>query len=378
MKSQNTIILSLGTNMGNKLENLQTCISTLHTNIATVIQVSKVYETPAWGFEGEAFYNCAITIHTHKSAQKILSQILKLEKELGRVRSHSGNYESRKIDIDIISFNDEIIETENLNIPHIHLQNRKFVLFPLQDVAPKWKHPKLNKSISELIMFCEDLSKITEIGSLENPIENLNFQSLNYIAIEGNIGAGKTTLATKIAEDYNAKTVLERFADNPFLPKFYKDQSRYAFPLEMSFLADRYQQLSDDLAQFDLFKDFVVADYHIFKSIIFAKVTLQEDEFRLYKTMFDIMYKDMPKPDLYVYLYQNTERLLANIKKRGRSYEQEIPATYLEKINKGYLDYIKSQTNLNVLIIDISDLDFVKKQEDYVYILDEIAKKIAN
>ncbi len=378
MKSQNTITLSLGTNMGNKLENLQTCIDALHTNVATIIQVSKVYETPAWGFEGEAFYNCVVTIHTYKSAPKILSQILKLEKELGRIRNHSGNYESRKIDIDIISFNDEIIETENLVIPHIHLQNRKFVLFPLRDVAPKWNHPKLNKTISELIISCEDASEITEIGHLKNPIESLNFQQLNYIAIEGNIGAGKTTLATKIAEDCNAKTVLERFADNPFLPKFYKDQSRYAFPLEMSFLADRYQQLSDDLAQFDLFKDFVVADYHIFKSIIFAKVTLQEDEFRLYKTMFDIIYKEMPKPDLYVYLYQNTERLLANIKKRGRNYEQEIPAEYLEKINRGYLDYIKSQADLNVLIIDISDLDFVKKQKDYVFILNEIKQKIEN
>jgi len=378
MKTQNTITLSLGTNMGHKLENLLTCIEAIHHTIGTIILVSKVYETPAWGFEGEAFYNCVVSIHTHKSAPKVLSQILKLEKELGRIRSHSENYESRKIDIDIISFNDEIIDTENLTVPHIHLHNRKFVLFPLRDVAPKWNHPKLNKSISELILSCEDTSEITEIGHLKNPIENLDFQQLNYIAIEGNIGAGKTTLATKIAEDCNAKTVLERFADNPFLPKFYKDQSRYAFPLEMSFLADRYQQLSDDLAQFDLFKDFVVADYHIFKSIIFAKVTLQEDEFRLYKTMFDIMYKDMPKPDLYVYLYQNTERLLANIKKRGRTYEQEIPAEYLEKINRGYLDYIKSQTDLNVLIIDISDLDFVKKQQDYVFILNEIHKKIEN
>ena len=378
MKTQNTITLSLGTNMGHKLENLLTCIDAIHHTIGTIIQVSKVYETPAWGFEGEAFYNCVVSIHTHKSAPKVLSQILKLEKELGRIRSHSGNYESRKIDIDIISFNDEIIDTENLTVPHIHLHNRKFVLFPLRDVAPKWNHPKLNKSISDLILSCEDTSEITVVGNLKNPIENLDFQQLNYIAIEGNIGAGKTTLATKIAEDCNAKTVLERFADNPFLPKFYKDQSRYAFPLEMSFLADRYQQLSDDLAQFDLFKDFVVADYHIFKSIIFAKVTLQEDEFRLYKTMFDIMYKDMPKPDLYVYLYQNTERLLANIKKRGRTYEQEIPAEYLEKINRGYLDYIKSQADLNVLIIDISDLDFVKKQQDYVFILNEIHKKIEN
>ena len=235
----------------------------------------------------------------------------------------------------------------------------------------------LKKSVSQLLLQTEDTSEIKAVHSIISPIEKLQLQQFNYIAIEGNIGAGKTTLSTKLSEDCNAKLVLERFADNPFLPKFYKDQSRYAFPLEMSFLADRYQQLSDDLAQFDLFKDFVVADYHIFKSLIFAKVTLQEDEFRLYKTMFDIIHKEMPKPDLYVYLYQNTERLLGNIKKRGRSYEQEIPADYLEKINQGYLDYIKTQTDLNVLIIDVSDLDFVKKQEDYVFLLNEINKKIA-
>ena len=376
MKLQNTILLSLGTNMGHKLENLETCILAIHNTIATVVEVSKVYETPAWGFVGDVFYNCAITIHSHKSAQKILSNIIKLEKKLGRIRKNTEQYESRNIDIDIISFNDEIIETENLKIPHIHLQNRKFVLFPMNDIAPKWYHPKLNKTISELLNFCEDTSAIKEIGNIQTPTHQLALKQLNYIAIEGNIGAGKTTLATKIAEDCNAKIILERFADNPFLPKFYKDQNRYAFPLEMSFLADRYQQLSDDLAQFDLFKDFVVADYHIFKSQIFAKVTLQEDEFRLYKTMFDIMYKEMPKPDLYVYLYQNTDRLLANIKKRGRSYEQDITSNYLEKINQGYLEYIKSQTDINVLIIDISDLDFIKNQEDYIYILNEIKNKI--
>jgi deoxyadenosine/deoxycytidine kinase len=144
----------------------------------------------------------------------------------------------------------------------------------------------------------------------------------------------------------------------------------------MSFLADRYQQISDDLAQFDLFKDFIVADYHIFKSLIFAKVTLSDDEVRLYKTLFDIIYKEMPKPDLYIYLYQNTERLLQNIKKRGRNYEQDISEVYLEKINKGYLDYIKTQKDLNVLIIDVSEMDFLKNQDDYISILNQIQNKL--
>ena len=229
----------------------------------------------------------------------------------------------------------------------------------------------------ELLLLSEDKSNCKVIQNLEIPIARLKLDHFNYIAIEGNIGAGKTTLTNKLAEDFNAKSVLERFADNPFLPKFYEDQNRYAFPLEMSFLADRYQQISDDLAQFDLFKDFIVADYHIFKSLIFAKVTLAEDEFRLYKTMFDIIYKEMPKPDLYIYLYQTTERLLENIKERGRNYEQEIPAEYLEKINNGYLDYIKSQTNLNILIIDVTNRDFQNNQEDYVYILNEIQNKIS-
>jgi deoxyguanosine kinase len=175
-----------------------------------------------------------------------------------------------------------------------------------------------------------------------------------------------------MSDEFNAKIVLERFADNPFLPKFYKDEERYAFPLEMSFLADRYQQLSDDLAQFDLFKNFIVSDYYIFKSLIFAQVTLQNDEYKLYRKMFDLMYKEIVKPDLYVYLYQNTERLLKNIQKRGREYEQDIEAAYLEKIHDGYTNFIKTQQDLNILVIDVSELDFVNNKVDYKTILNQI------
>jgi len=376
MKFQNQFILSIGSNQGNRLENIQKCIQLVQLELGTVFSVSKVYETPSWGFESAFFYNCTIAIYTHKSALKLLSGILKIEKKLGRVRNHKNGYQARSIDIDIISFENEIINMPTLVIPHPQMHKRLFVLIPMQDLKVDYIHPIFQKSIEELIAICDDKSGCEIIATLEIPKEKYHLQHYNYIAIEGNIGAGKTTLASKIAQDFNAKTVFERFADNPFLPKFYKDQNRYAFPLEMSFLADRYQQLSDDLAQFDLFKDFVVADYHIFKSLIFAKITLQGDEYRLYKTLFDIIYKEMPKPDLYVYLYQNTDRLLQNIKRRGRSYEQEIPVDYLDKINKGYLDYINTQTDLNVLIIDVSEKDFVKNQSDYVFILDEIKKKI--
>ena len=256
------------------------------------------------------------------------------------------------------------------------MQDRIFVLVPMRDLNLDWRHPILQKYLPELLRVSDDKSSYKIIQNLEFPLQKIQLNHFNYIAIEGNIGVGKSSLTNKIAQDFNAKSVKERFADNPFLPKFYEDQSRFAFPLEMSFLADRFQQISDDLAQLDMFKDFVVADYHVFKSLIFAKVTLSDDEFRLYRTFFEIIYKDMPRPDLYIYLYQNTERLLANIKSRGRSYEQNIAPEYLEKINKGYLEYIKSYPELNVLIIDVSDKDFVKNQEDYVFILNEIQNKI--
>nr|WP_314864584.1 2-amino-4-hydroxy-6-hydroxymethyldihydropteridine diphosphokinase [uncultured Flavobacterium sp.] len=376
MKSQHQVVLSIGTNQGNRLENIERCLQIIHHEVATVVKVSKLYETPSWGFDSDAFYNAAILVHTFDSPAAILSKILQIEQQMGRVREEVLGYQSRVIDIDIIAFDSEIIKTEQLQVPHPLMQERNFVLKPMLDLNLEWIHPVLNQTVVELLSATEDISECVAVQSLESPLRKITLEQFNYVAFEGNIGAGKTTLATKIAEDFNAKSVLERFADNPFLPKFYKDQNRYAFPLEMSFLADRYKQLSDDLSQFDLFKDFIVADYHIFKSLIFAKITLADDEYRLYSNLFHIIYKEMPKPDLYVYLYQNSERLLQNIKKRGRSYEQEIPSEYLDKINVGYLDYIKSQTDLNILIIDVSDRDFVKNHADYLFILSEIQNKI--
>jgi len=378
MNSQHQVILSIGINEGNRLQNIENAIAAIHLHAGTVVKVSRLYETPAWGFESDEFYNCALVLHTKKNAHRILEDVLAIEKKLGRTRSAAEGYQPRIIDIDVIAFDEEIIATETLKVPHPAMQERQFVMVPMRDLNLDWRHPILQKYLPELLKASEDKAHCKIIGTLQAPLGKIRLEEFNYIAIEGNIGAGKTTLTTKIAEDFNAKTVLERFADNPFLPKFYEDQPRYAFPLEMSFLADRYQQISDDLAQFDLFKDFIVADYHIFKSLIFAKVTLTDDEYRLYRKLFEIIYREMPKPDLYVYLYQNTERLLENIRNRGRSYEQEIPGEYLDKINRGYLDYIKSQTDLNVLIIDVSEKDFVKNQEDYVFILEEIQQKLAH
>lgn len=194
----------------------------------------------------------------------------------------------------------------------------------------------------------------------------------NYISIEGNIGAGKTSLAHLIAEEYNARLILERFEDNSFLPKFYENPRQYAFPLELSFLADRYQQLKDQLSTQDLFKTFTVADYFIAKSLIFAQKTLESDEFTLYSRLFNIIISALPKPDLLVYLYVDINRLKNNISNRGRLYEQNIQPEYLDKIQSGYMDFIRQQTDMRILIIDTNPIDFVNNPDDYQLIKETI------
>lgn len=376
MDTRQKIYISLGTNKGDRLKNLQDAINLIYNNIGKINIISKVYNAPAIGFEGADFLNCCIILETEMLPENVMQELLSIETHLGRIRDKKAGYQSRIIDLDILFVGEEVIDTKLLQVPHPELHKRKFVLKPLLEIAPKLTHPTLHKNMTDLLDVCDDKSELEPINIwLKNPGKKFQFTGYNYIAIEGNIGAGKTSLATMISKDFNAKLILERFAENPFLPKFYEDAKRYAFTLEMSFLADRYQQISDDLSQLDLFKDFIISDYDIYKSLIFSKITLPEEEFKLYRKLFYLMYKDIAKPELYVYLYQNTERLQENIRKRGREYELNIANDYLDKINTGYLEFLKNQTELNVKIIDISDRDFVDNREDYLWILGEICNK---
>jgi len=376
MHTYNKVVLALGSNLGNKKDHLQNAINHIHSHIGFVAQASAIYETPSWGFDSFPFYNMCILVHTNLSPEKLLVELKQTEKTLGRTAKTSDNYEARTVDIDIVYFNDLILDSADLEIPHKELQNRKFVLVPLNDLIFDWKHPVLQKLTQELLLICNDESEIKQIDHIDIPKDDFAIGNIKFLAIEGNIGSGKTSLAEKIAQDFNAKPILERFADNVFLPKFYEDQLRYAFPLEMSFLTDRYSQLNQGLGQYDLFNDFIVADYYIYKSLIFAQVTLDTDEALLYRSIFDVMNKETTKPDLYVYLYQNTENLLQNIKKRGRTYEENIQAEYLDNINQSYSEFIKTLPQEKVLIVDISSKDFVENHEDYLEVLKLINDKI--
>ncbi len=371
LKTPNYIHISLGSNVGNRLDCLQKAVIAIYRTVGDVVKISGIYQTPAWGFDSDDFYNMCILVKTFYTTSQLMDLLLEIENSLGRDRGNTIGYKARTIDLDIIFSSEGIIHTDKLSVPHPSMQDRKFVLKPLEEIAKEEEHPVLKKTVQQLLTHTSDTSRITKTDEeLIDPKQHYKIAA-QYLTIEGNIGAGKTSLSQLIAGEFNAKLVLERFADNPFLPKFYNDMSRYAFPLEMSFLADRYQRLQDEIAQFDLFTDFVVSDYDIFKSLIFAQVTLQKDEYALYKKIFNIIYKELPKPDLYIYLYQNTERLLENIAKRGRDYEQKIGADYLDKINQGYLQFIKSEQLLKVKIIDISDKDFIRHREDYIWILEQ-------
>jgi deoxyguanosine kinase len=190
-------------------------------------------------------------------------------------------------------------------------------------------------------------------------------EDLRFLVIEGNIGAGKTTLATRLSEELNGKLILEQFADNPFLPKFYADKEKYSFPLELSFLADRYSQIKKEVLQPELFKTMMISDYYFTKSAIFAQNTLQKDEYRLFRRLFNIVFESLPKPDLYVYLHLSVENLIKNIRKRGRDYEQQMDPQYLETIQQGYFEYFRQVTQFPVVIIDTNKINFVENPEDY-------------
>jgi deoxyadenosine/deoxycytidine kinase len=197
----------------------------------------------------------------------------------------------------------------------------------------------------------------------------------SYIAIEGLIGAGKTTLARRLAAAWNGRLVLEEFEENPFLPRFYEDPERYGFSVELSFLAQRYHQLKRVTEQ-DLFRSCTVADYSIGKSVVFAHVTLQADEYALFRDLYRIMYADLPRPEVIVYLHLDMERVQARIRERGRTYEQSIPADYLAQLQERYLDHLQKLTDDRVLVVDLQDFDLLKDASAYERMLSLLSVEV--
>lgn len=356
----NVAFLSLGGNLSNRLDNLNKTIKAISESCGVVSKMSNVYETEAWGTLSEKKYlNQLIQLKTPLSAQKLLTKVLEIETRLGRKRT-LNQYADRTVDIDILYFNQEIIQQKNLQIPHPRLQLRKFILIPLNEIAPAFVHPILHKSSIDLLKNCKDKLKVDIYPDAKQ---------IKYICIEGNIGSGKSTLAKVLSKKLKAQFLAEKFEENLLLPLFYAQPKVYAFPLEYSFLISRFEQLKKS---FKNPAQIVVSDFDIHKCLWFAKVNLQKNEYALFKKHFDGFVKQLPKPDLIIYLNADIKKLLQNIEKRGRTYEKSISAHYLKAVSKQYEKGLQKMTKIKKMEFKIDtyhpklEVELVKNIEKYV------------
>ncbi|MCA6435365.1 MAG: 2-amino-4-hydroxy-6-hydroxymethyldihydropteridine diphosphokinase [Bacteroidetes bacterium] len=353
--------LCLGTNLANRQFNLIECANLIEKKLGFIVQKSSIYESPSWGYQSSnRFLNQVLEIKTKLNPQKLLKVLLQLESSMGRKRKE-GNaiYADRLIDIDILFIDELKISTQLLNVPHPLLHQRNFVLQPLNEIAPNFVHPVLNKTIKELISKSKDKTKL----NILKPIK--------YICIEGNIGAGKSTLALALTEKLHAGYLPEQFEEDDLLALFYKNPKKYSFLLEMGFLIGRYKQL---LAAKDASK-IVVSDFSFYKCLWFAKVNLSTKEFKIFKTYYSKLKDLLPKPDCIVYIQTSISNLTKNINKRARPYEKEISTSYLRSIENAY----STNLNNNLKGVDVIKLKWIEyNKEELDEAVESIVKKLMN
>ena len=357
-------IISLGSNLGNRLELLQKALALVEAHSIKILALSSIYETPAWGFESTPFYNACVQIETHLKPDTLLKTLLQIEVKLGRTRESTKGYEARPIDLDLLFYDNLVLSSDHLVLPHPSLHLRNFVLTPLVEIAPDWRHPVLDQSVSQLLAQSSDQDHFKKIPFQKwtPPI----FDLFPYLVVEGNIGVGKTTLAQKIASTYNVPYIQETFAKNPYLEKFYSNPTAYALDVESFFLEDRVQQLQHFWNQNNLR---AVSDYNIQKSLLFASQNLSKSDFLIYEKRFKKSKSILKKPDLMVYLHTDIKSLQVQIKKRGRPYEKHIKTAYLENIESGYQKLIALDLPYPVVSIATKNLDFESNETDFQSIL---------
>ena len=342
-----TYYIGIGSNEGDRLLYLQKALFRISDQLGIIRSVSSVYESPALGFEGENFLNACLELESEFTPERLLQACLELEKSFGRIRTDQG-YANRPLDIDLLIGPTES-NTASLELPHPRMSNRRFVIEPLYEIAP---HLEIkSQSIKKIKNTLEkDLSQpITKTKTSILRSKKELWHTSKNVVLEGCIGVGKSTLCKAIAERYELSSRYERFDENPYLESFYKDPKAYALPVELHFLLDRFDALKTNQAAEGL-----VSDYHLSKSLLFAKNNLNEIDFELFNRYYRWGERLLKAPGLYVLLENNLDRILENIKKRGRSYEQNIDPDYLKSITKGYQDFIKRQKRWNILVIDLS------------------------
>lgn len=338
----NVAFLCLGGNLGNRSQNFNSARTLISEGIGEIAAQSRLYETEAWGSKSQKKYlNQVIEIRTTCSAKKLLKKLLAVEKKLGRIRTGEQNAD-RIIDIDILFFNSDVVSEDGLQIPHPRLHQRNFVLKPLSEIAPRFVHPVLKKTISELLRKSADKLKVS------------GYKEPRYICIEGNIGSGKTTLAKFLAKKYDAVFLPEEFEKNGLLTLFYQNPETFAFPLEYSFLLSRYQHITD---HFHKNPHYTISDYSIYKCLWFAAVNLKSKDYLFFKKHFNAIEQQLPKPDLIIYLNSSVSHLRKNIQTRGRSYEKNIKDKYLNSVSEKYVKGLNKLEHIPTVIFEVKSYD---------------------
>ncbi len=382
--------IALGSNLGERALTIAHAIDALvASERVLLVAVSSLYESAAMTLPGTDpqpdFINAVVGIDTSLTPHELLERCLDIENAHGRRRHSRVRWEARTLDMDILLYGDMRVDSEDLTIPHPGLRSRPFFREPLAEIAPDLVLPTPLEGRAEYLEGMslfedEHTSSPSAAGAARTDaacaeaadIPAALPDNLQYVIIEGVIGAGKTSLARRLAEHFTGRLVLEEFDDNPFLERFYGDRPRWALQTQLSFLASRFRQ-QQSLARQDLFHNVSVSDYAFDKDRIFARINLDGDELGLYETMFSIMQPTVPRPDMIVYLQVSTDRLMHNIAERGRSYETNMERDYIDALNRAYNEYFFHYTAGPLLIVNATHMDFVKQSAH----LDEIIRQIA-
>jgi len=370
--------IALGSNLGARERHLRSAVASLvAAEGVRVVNTSPVYETDAHTVEAgqvqPPFLNAVVEIETTRSPEELLELLQYLERESGRVQG--PRWDPRPLDLDLLVYGDrEITPSDDcpLQVPHARLAERRFVLQPLVDLDPALVIPGVESTVEALLASCPDSSPLATTTMSLRPAAAILPDSLRYVAVEGVIGAGKTSLARMLAERMAGRLVLEEFDENPFLPDFYRNPDRWAFHTQLAFLASRFRQ-QKALMDRDLFHQRTVSDYTFDKDRIFAHITLTGDELHLYETVYTLMEPSTATPDLVVYLQSSVDRLMHNINQRGRAYERNMQRSYIEEVAAAYDRYFRHYDKGPLLIVNSSAIDFVNNPEDFERLVARIA-----
>lgn len=356
--------IALGSNLGDRFAHLIASMTRIEQRVGRILQISRPYETVAWGFEGPVFVNACLRLETEQSPQDVLSALQTIEKELGRRPSSHPGYQSRTIDLDLLFYGTQQIDTDFLALPHPRIPIRRFVLDPLVDIAGQWVHPVLDETLQRLQQKCKDTVSVRPLV-YQKWLPEL-FENNRYLAVAGNIGSGKTSLVNKMAADYDLKPIYEKFKENPHLPQFYKDPATFALDTENFFLDSRIAQLKFHSDQVH------ISDYWLEKSLLFARNNLSDKDLEIFTKRFQEKTNGVLQPDILIYLDRPVTELMANIKKRGRPYEQSITEDYLKGITQGYKEKLSLQYPFPIHVIDASGMDFVTYPMTYILLLRQL------